>query len=344
MKKRKLIVNSLSLIIIFSITVYFIFRGQDISGLLQNIKSTDSKFWLLAALCVLFFIGCESIIIFYMMITIRQKVNLLHCLLYSFVGFFFSCITPSATGGQPAQIYFMKKDKIPIPVATLVLMIVTVTYKMVLVILGAAVFMIRPVKIMSLLHPVLGICYLGFVLNVICVGFMLLIIFHPTMAQNQLTAIVKLFGKIRIIKRTDYYLHKVEGSMMQYKNVALYFRTHEIVISNVLIITLFQRLLLFYVTYLTYRSFGLNSIDFITIVVLQGMISVAVDMLPLPGGMGISEKMFLMIFTPVFGSMALPAMVISRGLSYYTELIISALFTLVSFFTIGRKMERKNEE
>ena len=31
------------------------------------------------------------------------------------------------------------------------------------------------------------------------------------------------------------------------------------------------------------------------IVILQGMISVAVDMLPLPGGMGISEKLFSML-------------------------------------------------
>jgi len=59
--------------------------------------------------------------------------------LFSSVGFFFSCITPSASGGQPAQIYYMKKEKIPIPVSTLVLMIVTITYKLVLVVIGVVV-------------------------------------------------------------------------------------------------------------------------------------------------------------------------------------------------------------
>ncbi len=34
------------------------------------------------------------------------------------------------------QIYYMRKNKIPIPVSTLVLMIVTVTYKSVLVVIG----------------------------------------------------------------------------------------------------------------------------------------------------------------------------------------------------------------
>ncbi len=51
---------------------------------------------------------------------------------------------------------------------------------------------------------------------------------------------------------------------------------------------------------------------------LQAVISVSVDMLPLPGGMGISETLFLKIFPPVFGStLLLPAMVLSRGLGYY---------------------------
>ncbi len=56
----------------------------------------------------------------------------------------------------------------------------------------------------------------------------------------------------------------------------------------------------------------------------------SVDMLPLPGGMGISESLFLKIFKPVFQTLTLPAMVVSRGLSYYSQLLISAAFTIVA--------------
>lgn len=52
------------------------------------------------------------------------------------IGFFYSCITPSASGGQPAQIYYMSKDGLDVSVSTLVLMIVTITYKAVLVLVG----------------------------------------------------------------------------------------------------------------------------------------------------------------------------------------------------------------
>ena len=54
--------------------------------------------------------------------------------------------------------------------------------------------------------------------------------------------------------------------------------------------------------------------------ILQAVISVAVDMLPLPGGVGVSEGLFMTMFEPVFGEKLLPGMLLSRGISYYALL------------------------
>lgn len=35
--------------------------------------------------------------------------------------------------------------------------------------------------------------------------------------------------------------------------------------------------------------------------------------------------------------MTLPVLVVSRGISYYGQLIISAIFTVVAVFTIGKR-------
>ena len=67
------------------------------------------------------------------------------------------------------------------------------------------------------------------------------------------------------------------------------------------------------------------------------MISVSVDMLPLPGGMGISETLYMVMFAPVFGEAMLTSMVLSRGISYYGQLFISAVMTCAAHFIIGRK-------
>ena len=113
---------------------------------------------------------------------------------------------------------------------------------------------------------------------------------------------------------------------------------------NVFAITMFQRFALFTATWFVYKAFGLGGVKAVAVITLQAVIAVSVDMLPLPGGMGISETLFLTIFTPVFGTLLLPGMVLSRGLGYYGELLISALFTIVAQFTIGQGHGKENKE
>ncbi|MDD7403350.1 MAG: lysylphosphatidylglycerol synthase transmembrane domain-containing protein [Butyribacter sp.] len=341
MKNKKAILNVLFLLIVFGLTLYYVFYGEDMAALAGYIGQSNVVYWLVGVVSVVLFIMGESVIIYYMMHSIGQPVVLTHCFLYSFVGFFFSAITPSATGGQPAQLYFMKKDKLSVSVSTLILMIVTITYKSVLVVIGVAVMILRPAMLMKYLQPVLGWCYLGVALNVFCVAFMMLLVFHPTLAENIVLTIVKWVGKVVHFKKEKQMIAKITASMEKYRSVADYLRRNKKVIINVFLITFVQRCIWFFITYLIYLSFSLYGVDPVTITTLQGMISVSVDMLPLPGGMGISENLFLQIFKPICGeNLVLPVMVVSRGISYYAQLIISAVMTIVAYITIG-KMGKK---
>ncbi len=92
-------------------------------------------------------------------------------------------------------------------------------------------------------------------------------------------------------------------------------------------------------TWVVYLAFGLSGTAVWDVVMLQAVVSVSVDMLPLPGGMGISEALFLRIFPLVFGEMLLPAMVLSRGLGYYSQLLISAAFTAAAqiYYTLRQE-------
>lgn len=127
--KKKMIVNTVFLVVIFALTIYGVFHGEDLGAMMEAMRRADVR-WLLPGLfCVVFFIWGESIIIWYMMHSFQIPVKKRTCFLFSSVGFFFSCITPSASGGQPMQLYYMKKEKISLPVSTVILMIVTITYK-----------------------------------------------------------------------------------------------------------------------------------------------------------------------------------------------------------------------
>ena len=209
MKSKKTIFNMLFLLLVFGLTMYYVFEGEDMGALARYLKQSDVRYWLAGTVLVVLFILSESVIIHYMMRSVGQPTILVHCFLYSFVGFFFSAITPSATGGQPAQLYFMKKDRLSISISTLILMIVTITYKAVLVVIGLAVVIFRPKGIMGYLEPVIGWCYLGVALNVFCVTFMMILVFHPTLAKTILVGLVRIFGKITHFKREKKLILKI---------------------------------------------------------------------------------------------------------------------------------------
>ena len=343
-EKKKVLLNGIFLAAVFGLTVYGVFHGADLNQLALDLKKADPLYLLLAVACVVFFIWGESIIIYYMMGSLNIRMKKRKCFLISSVGFFFSCSTPSATGGQPAQIYYMRKEKIPIPVSTIVLMIVTITYKAVLVAVGIFLALFQGDFLRGYLGGVMPVFYLGLGLNVFCVGFMLILVFHPVLAKRMMIRGLRLLERLHLMKKKQERLEKLEASMDLYNDTAAYLKSHIRIVFEVLAITFVQRFALFFVTFFVYRSFGLRGTGVYEIVMLQAVISVAVDMLPLPGGMGISETLFLSIFEPVFGSLLLPGMVLSRSLSYYTELLLSALMTVAAHFTLGREPRRKKEK
>ena len=346
MKNKKLIGEILFLLLVFGVTVYMVFRGEDLHQTLAVIAQVR-KLWLApAALCVVFFIWGESIIIYYMMGTLHVRLKKWTCFLFSSIGFFYSCITPSASGGQPAQIYYMRQKDIPVPVSTLVLMVITITYKAVLVLMGLGLMAFGQGFLHTYLQQILPVFYLGIGLNVICVAILVVLVFHNSLARSIMRGVLALpreeslalLERLHLLRCKESRHEKLEAGMEKYRETAAYFKTHKLVVLNVLGITFAQRLSLFLSTYFVYRAFGLQGVSAMTILLLQAAISISVDMLPLPAGMGISEKLFLTIFVPVFtGHLLLPGMILSRGLSYYTELLLSALLTLYAHFALKKR-------
>ena len=81
------------------------------------------------------------------------------CIKYSFVGFFYSGITPSATGGQPMQLYYMQKEGHKVSDSSVVLMTVAVVYKLVLA-LRVAILLFYRTQLMGYLGNYIYLYYL----------------------------------------------------------------------------------------------------------------------------------------------------------------------------------------
>lgn len=329
MKKYfKGVLNGVFLFLLMGVTIYFLLKDQELPQIINACKNANP--WYLAAgvVFVLVFVCSESLIICYMMSTLKYKAPLKQCVKYSFIGFFFSCVTPSATGGQPAQLYYMSRDGLDISVSSLVLMIITVAYKGVLLILSGMAWITQRQFIHNRLGHVRYILIYGIIVNGLFIAFLLLVIFKTSIIRGVCTVVVRRLACWRMIKHEDEKMKKIMISLDQYHRAAMYLKSHGIVLVNVFLITIFQRLSLFAVTWLVYRSFGLHGTNIWQIICIQTIIALAVDMLPLPGGIGASEASFLVMYEGIFGTaFVLPGMLLSRGISYYMLLLISGLVT-----------------
>lgn len=331
--------NAVFFLALFGLTAYAVLKGKEISQLIRVMHSVRPVYYAAGFIFINLFVWCESYIIYRMLRVLQyQQVPKRNCIKYSYVGFFFSCITPSASGGQPAQLYYMNRDKVDVSVGAVILLIVTILYKFVLVFLGTLIFIFRHSLISKYIQGAAFFFYLGMALNVICVIVMFLLVFQQTLASRMIIGLVKGLEKIHVLRRKEERIRKLEDSMMEYHKAAAVIQEHKKLIAGMFGVTLVQRLIHFSITYLIYRGLGLSALGIVDVVALQCVISIAVDMLPLPGGMGISEGLFLSIFRKIFtGGLLYPAMLLSRGISYYALLLISAVMTCVAQVTIKRK-------
>ena len=330
-KKLKYGLNILFIAVVAYLTVRLLFNNRELSEIMCELHRAD-KLWLaFGCVCTFCFIAGESVIIKYMLWLFKEKVPFLRCLKYSFIGFFYSYITPSSSGGQPAQMVYMKKDGIYYGYSSLIMLVVAVVYKAVLVLLGLFFYIFYHGYVVDHVGDYMWLVYVGFFLNLAYIALLLIVCLKPLWSRKMAIKLINLLTRIHLLnqKNNEKYIAKVTRIFDNYVKASKYISDNLRSLFTITWLTILQRLALFMLTWIVYRSYGLSGASFMEIVALQVMIGVAVEMLPLPGAAGITEACFIAFFTGVFSDELIsPAILLNRGISFYAVIIIGGLVTL----------------
>ena len=338
---RKRAVEGAFFLLIMALSFYTVFRGQDI----EQVKSALGRLSLTslcsALIVALFFVSAEGIMIWYLLRSLHGKSGLLRCISYSFIGFFYSGITPSATGGQPMQLYYMCKDKNSLSESSVVLMTVALLYKFVLVLIGIAMLIgwHRPLR--SYLQEYFPLFLLGLALNLILVLMLLAVMLAPQGMKRIIFRGEALLIKIRILKASPGRKEKIEQFISGYAGAVNFLMEHRRTVWNVCLFTFLQRCSVFVLTWIVYRGFALQGTDMLSVMLLQASVYIAVDMLPIPGAQGITELMYRGIFGTVFtGGCLMPSLYVTRGISFYFLLLVGMAVIGANYVYRHRKTRR----
>lgn len=273
--------------------------------------------------------------------TLKIKIPLKKGIFYSLVEFYFSGITPSSTGGQPVQLYYMTKDKIPVRKSYITLLLNTIYFKLVLLILGILALILKPQYIFNYSGIYQIFFVLGFIVDIVMIIFCYMLIFKQKYIKGIINWVIKLSDKTKILKSKTEKLD-INELLRDYKEELKCLKNKKSSIIKAFILTFIQRLTLFSVAYIIYRSLGFNSFTYLDLLMIQVCVGVASESLPLPGGTGLSEKTLQTIFITIFGvTSADLGMLLTRTFSFYIPLIVSGLIILAVVIIKKHQKQKK---
>ena len=276
----------------------------------------------------------------YILKPLNVNISLKKGIFYSLIEFFFSGITPSSTGGQPVQLYYMTKDKIPMRKGYITLILNTVFFKLVLVILGIIVLIFNNTYILysELIYQIFFV--LGFLLDLFLIIFGFFLLFKIKTINKLYVKLYKFLKKLKIF---DKVIKDIEPTKViaRYTDEITFIKTHKKNVFVTFFITFIQRLLLFSIIYVVYRALGFNKYGYFELVSIQVCVQLAIEVLPFPSGAGLSEGMLHSMFYMIFASkLADVGMLLTRTFTFYIPIIISGIIILIEY--IYRKKCKRN--
>lgn len=326
-KSAKLIRNFILFILLIIITFAVLLKGEDISQILNILASTKIQYVLVGILCMAMYISCEAINIGRTLKTLNEKSTFIQNLKYALIGFFFSAITPAASGGQPMQVYYMHKDKIAVSNSTLALLL-NLTSMQVVTIGFALISVCFNYKYLN--GVLIAFFIVGILLNLSALVLLLIAIISKRLSRGIINFVEKIlkFFKVRNIEAKK---EKLESELEKYHESAVYIKQNKKIIIQLLLTTLVQFFVYYSVTFWTYKALGMNGANILEITSMQSVLFATVSGIPSPGAVGVTEGAFTEIFRNIYpGAMMSSAILLNRGINFYFFVIFSGIVTIIN--------------
>ncbi len=342
MKKRQLhtrLIWSLITAVLAVLTVRLVmgFSGGITVRDFMNTLHTAHKGYLFLALmgmCGFVFFEGEAVLCISRSIGYRRRHS--QGLVYGAADVYFSAITPSASGGQPASAFFMIRDGMPAATVTAVLVFNMIMYTIAAASNGLLCIAVRP-SFFGLFKPfskVLIGAGLLVLLGLTAVFF--LIMKRRDLLLKAVRFLIRILTRIHLIRNPEKQLLKLERMTAEYgKSVDMMTGYRRTVIWTY-IFNLLQRISQIMVTVCMYMALGGEADKAFDIYVTQSMVVLGSNSVPIPGSMGVTDYLMLDGFMNLMDkTSAVRLELFSRSVSFYLCVLLSGLFVLC-YYIISR--------
>ena len=172
---------------------------------------------------------------------------------YAYIGYFFSSVTPSATGGQPLQLYAMSKDKIHVAHGTMALLTELTSFQIAAFLMeNIAAFWILTGRI-HLNKIMLILALVGYIMNLVFIAALMIVIISDRLKRKIVKGIRFLVMKLPF-RHKEKMESKINDILHDFENCKDFFKKDPNLTLQVIGVSLVQIICWFSVPWAVYHA------------------------------------------------------------------------------------------
>jgi len=319
--------------LLMTITFVVILKDYSLTEIVHVIESVHPFYLIAGILMMLIYFGCQAMNFYIILSKLQHPVSYGYCIEYAYVGNYFGAITPGASGGQPAQLYYMSKDKIHVDLSAITVFLMVFISQIVILVFGGVMAILRYPLIARYESWMKYLTIAGSVAMLVLTIILMSLMFMRKIIPFLFKAVLQVGIKVHLIKKPEEVKGKFAAIFLSYHEKSKMLLKHPDLFVKVFLITVVQWASYYMVSYLVYLGFGHRQNDALDLMSGQSLISIAVAAVPLPGSVGIAEKAYLNVYGQFYTAQELPsAMILSRIINFYMPLFISFIVYMIVHF------------
>lgn len=307
----------------------------------QYIKQSDSG-WLYGGIVSMFgYIVFEGLAIYCIIEGLGYKRKLGSNIVYSSADIYFSAITPSATGGQPASAFFMIKDGMPPAVVTVALLVNLIMYTAAILVVGLICILICPYIFVNFNMVSRVLIVVGYIVIIFLGIVFMLLLFRKSLLERICNKVLKFLDQFKLIRNRKKKKKKLEKMMEDFRQCTEMVAGQRLMLWKAFLFNLLQRVSQIMVTVMVYMASG-GSFDKIgDVFATQSLVTIGSNCAPIPGAMGVADYLMLDGFSNLLDNINVTNLeLLSRSLSFYVLIFASGIVVLTRYI-LGR-IKRRN--
>lgn len=321
------------ILLLVTLLVLYLVLKDNFSQIMELLLSMKLGYLLLAVIFIFLYWAFKSIAMYIVARHYSKSIKGFNIFKQIVITQFFNGITPFSTGGQPMQIYMLKKSNISLAKSTNIVMQDFMMYQVALVLYGIfAVVVNYKFGFFESVPLLRRLVFLGFLINTLVCLMVVILCFSKKTSKKIFDLCFKILSKIKFIKNPNGVREKWNNRLLEFQESADLFMGNKSLflkgtILNILALTSYY-IIPFFIILGMRDAINMSALN---VIVSSAYTLVIGSFVPIPGGTGGIEYGFLKFFGNVNTGSTLSAMLLMwRFITYYLGMIIGGV--MFSFY------------